>query len=250
MQVVVESLLTEYQESGKGKRAVLLLHGWGDTHKTFAQLQAELAKKFTVISLDLPGFGNTQPPNEVWDLSNYAGFVKSFLSKIDREKIHAVVGHSNGSALAIHAVAEKMLQPSKLVLLSAAGIRDRQKIRRFVLKIIAKLGKLATFWLPRSTKQKLRKKLYGTVGSDLLVAPHIQETFKKTVRQDVQKDAAKIDIPTLLVYGDKDTATPKQYGEIYASAIPDASLEVLPGEHFIHHDQQEQTTKLIQEFLV
>lgn len=249
MQVVVDSLLTNYEQSGSG-RVVLLLHGWGDDLRTFAQLRADLAKQFTVVSLDLPGFGQTQAPPTVWDLDNYAQFVQAFLQKLQVAEVYAVVGHSNGGALAIRGVAQQTLQAQRLVLLAAAGIRTTQRGRRLALKVVAKTGKVLTFWLPRQYRRTLQKKLYGAAGSDMLVVPHLQETFKKTVRQDVQADARQLTVPTLLVYGEQDRATPPLYGELYHQMITGSTLEVLASAgHFVHHDQATRVATLLQEFL-
>jgi len=249
MQVVVDTLLTTYDKAGKGKLVVLLLHGWGDSLKTFDGLSRELAKHYTVLRLDLPGFGATQPPHEVWGLEQYAKFVHAFLVKLQIPAIHAVVGHSNGGAVAICGLAQQQLSAEKLVLLSSAGIRSRQNGRRFALKIVAKTGKAATFWLPARTKKRMRQQLYKTAGSDMLIAPHLEDTFKKTVRQDVQTDAASLRIPTLLVYGQDDAATPPIYGEILHNAIDGSTLHILPGGHFIHQDQLPEVAQTIQGFL-
>lgn len=250
MHIVVDNLLTTYERTGTGKKTVLLLHGWGDTHKTFTTLQSQLSKEHDVISLDLPGFGATQAPAVTWGLEDYALFVRKFIEKLGINSLYVCVGHSNGAALAIKAVSHGILKPEKIILIGAAGIRNTLKARKLALKAIAKTGKVATIWLPEQQKKRLRKKLYGVAGSDLLVAPHLQETFKKTVAEDVQKDAAKLQIPTLLIYGELDRATPVAYGQIYKQLISDSRLEVLNGaEHLVHHDQPEKVAKLIEDFI-
>src|SRR5688572_7545347 len=104
MQVIIDTLLTNYESTGTGK-VVLLLHGWGDSHETFARLASALAENYQVVRLDLPGFGKTEPPKEPWNLNNYARFLKEFLKKLNLVP-YAVIGHSNGGALAIHAIAQ------------------------------------------------------------------------------------------------------------------------------------------------
>jgi pimeloyl-ACP methyl ester carboxylesterase len=255
MEVVVNSLLTHYNlvtpKSAKpDAQTVLLIHGWGDSSKTFTDLMSELGEEYTTVALDLPGFGTSQSPAEVWGLEEYAAFVRDFLEKLKINNLTAVIAHSNGAAVAIKGIATGLIEPEKLIILGGAGIRDREKAKKLGLKIVAKTGKAATFWLPENKKKSLRKRLYGVSGSDMLVAPHLQETFKKTVAQDVQEDASRIQLPTLLVYGDKDAATPPLYGEIYASCMPDARLEIVPDAgHFVHHDQADKVYKLIQGFL-
>lgn len=250
MQVIVDSLLIDYQINGSSKKAVLLLHGWGDNRKTFGMFEKDLSKKYKVISMDLPGFGASQTPNTSWDLDDYSRFVKDFLKKIQIYNLYAIIGHSNGGAMAIYGIGSGIISADKLVLLAASGIRNQQKSKHLALKVIAKTGKAVTFWLPNDKKQKLQNKLYRNIGSDMLVTPHMQETFKKTVRQDVQKQAIQINIPTLLVYGEKDKDTPPIYGEIYHDLIKDSKIEIISNSgHFVHHEQAQKVTKVIEEFL-
>jgi pimeloyl-ACP methyl ester carboxylesterase len=248
MQLVVDSLLTQYESIGKGK-TVLLIHGWGDDHRTFANLQKRLDGTYQTVALDLPGFGQTQAPMTTWALDDYAHFIKIFLDKAGLQP-YAIIGHSNGGAVAIRGISQKTLACDKLVLLGSSGVRDAQSIRRNTFKIIAKIGKVATFWLPVKHRRSLRKKLYGVAGSDMLVAPHLQETFKQTVKQDVQADAMKIQTPTLLIYGENDTATPPTIGKRFASIMPNAELQILPqAGHFVHHEQSEQVAMMIKDFV-
>jgi len=249
MQVIVDSLLTHYETHGKGK-TVLLLHGWGDSAAGLADLQKALAKKHKVIALDLPGFGGTQPPAEAWGLDNYAYFVSEFLAKIDVKELKAIIGHSNGGAIAIRGMARGWLSADKLVLLASAGIRGEYKGRTRALRLITKAGKALVMPLPRSVKRRLRKKVYTAVGSDMLVAEHLQETFKKVVTDDVREDAARLALPVLLIYGDQDDATPLRYAEMFNKSIKNSKLEVLTGAgHFVHKDEHEKVVKLIEGFL-
>lgn len=249
MQVVVDSLLTQYVREGSGK-TVLLLHGWADSAKGLQVLTLALAKKYQVIALDLPGFDGTQLPPSAWGLDDYARFVQHFLAKIDAPKLYAVIGHSNGGAMAIRGLANGSFSAQKLALLGSAGIRGEYKGRNRALRMAAKAGKAATMPLPKSVKNKLRRKVYKTIGSDMLVVEALQETFKKVVSDDVRSDAAKLKLPVLLVYGQNDEQTPPYYGELFQKAMPQARLEILPDAgHFVHLDQPDQTIKLLREFL-
>lgn len=249
MQIIVKGLLTTYEVTGSGK-LILLLHGWADSHQGFKDLQQELSKKYKVLSLDLPGFGNTQRPREPWNLDNYAHFISDVLDKLDLNNVYAIVGHSNGGAIAIRGVAEHVLSPERLILLAPAGIRNSPGAKRSTIKAITKTGKVATFWLPYRYRKQLRKRLYGAVGSDMLIMPEMEETFKRTVSQDIQSDAQKLNRPTLLVFAENDKAVPLSHGQRLQELIPHAKLEVLPKTgHFVHLEQPEKVLISIEEFL-
>jgi len=249
MQVIVDSLLTHYETHGKGK-TVLLLHGWGDSAAGLAGLQQALAKKYKVIALDLPGFGGTQAPGGVWGLDDYAYFVDHFLTKIEAARPRAIIGHSNGGAIAIRGMARGLLGADKLVLLASAGIRGEYKGRTKALRLLTKAGKALTTPLPKSVKQRLRKKVYQAVGSDMLVAEHLQETFKKIITDDVREDAARLSLPTLLVYGGQDEVTPIKHANLLNDAIKTSKLEILTNAgHFVHLDEPDKVVQLIEGFL-
>jgi pimeloyl-ACP methyl ester carboxylesterase len=249
MQIVVDDLLTRYNLSGKGK-LVLLLHGWGDSIQSFKNMQTSLAKKYQVLAPDLPGFGGTQAPKGVWDLDNYADFLHSLLSKLDLEQPYGVIGHSNGGALAVRSISLGQLKPQKLILLAAAGVRTNNRFKRLFLKIIAKTGNIATIWMPERYRRGLRKSLYGVAGSDMLLKPELQDTFKKTVRQDVQADAVAIATPTLLIFAADDDAIPVADGKQYRQLIKNSRLEMIADAgHFVYLDQPSKTLRLIEEFL-
>ncbi len=249
MQIVVNKLLTSYALAGKG-HLVLLLHGWGDSAKGLADLQHGLSKHYQVLTVDLPGFGATEAPKDTWDLDDYARFLQALLAKLELSQLYAVIGHSNGGALAVRAVSLGAIKPQKIVLLAASGVRTNNQLKRFFFKIIAKTGNIATVGVPERYRQALRKSLYGAAGSDMLVAPHLQDTFKKTVRQDVQADAVAIDVPTLLVYAADDDAIPVADGKQYNDLIKGSRLEIIKqAGHFVHLDQPERVARLVGDFL-
>lgn len=248
MQVIAADLMISYSRQGKGK-SVVILHGWGDNSASWQKFADELSKKYDVIVPDLPGFGNSQSPPVPWGVSEYAKLVSEFLKKVDIAP-YAILGHSNGGAIAIRGLASNVLTAEKLILLASAGIRGEYKGRNKALRMVTKTGKLLTAPLPKSAKHTLRSKVYKTIGSDMLVAEHLQETFKKVVSDDVRDDASKLSLPTLLMYGDKDEQTPLSYGQMYHELITGSTLEILGGvDHFLHLDAAPQVQRLTQEFL-
>lgn len=248
MQIVVRDLLINYVRTGKGK-PVLLLHGWGDNSTGLSSITSQLSKDYDVIVPDLPGFGASQTPTETWGLDDYAKITAEIVNKLEVTP-YAVIGHSNGGAIAVRALSNKLLNPKKLVLLGSAGIRGEYKGRTKALRVVTKSGKLITSPLPVSIKKKLRKKVYSSIGSDMLVAENLQETFKKVVTDDVRDDARKITQLTLLIYGQDDTSTPPSYGEIFRDLIVRSKLVIIKDAgHFVHLDQAGQVNDTIQDFL-
>jgi pimeloyl-ACP methyl ester carboxylesterase len=248
MNVVVNGLMANYQKVGKGTQLVFL-HGWGDSGATFSKLVEKLQDRYQILVLDLPGFGGTQTPPNAWGMDDYVDFIVAWLDKIGVKKPEAFVGHSYGGAAAIMGLGNNNLAADKLVLIASAGIRNKRPLRKKLLKAGAKTAKLPLLLLPKSKRQRIRGKVYKSLGSDMLLLPHIELTFKRIIGEDVQAAAAKIVTPTLLIYGTKDKDTPSSDGHTLNRIIDGSKLEVIDGGHFLHQEKSEQVARLIDDFL-
>lgn len=250
MKIIVENISVEYEKSGKGKLA-LLLHGWGDSLHTFDLLCSELEKKFSIVRLDLPGFGASEMPPTAWGVEDYAQFVKDFCRKLHLEPQY-IIGHSLGGRIAIKICSQKLLNPQKLILLASAGIRESNSARNRSYATVAKIGKVALSLPGLKRYQKAaRSKLYKTAGTqDYLVSGPLKETFVKVIHEDLRDDAVQIEQSTLLLYGEQDTETPVHYGKLLHNLIPKSELDVITSaSHFMHQEKPQVIVKAIENFL-
>ncbi len=249
MQVVVNGLMTNYLKAGQGRKVVVLLHGWGDSATTFSGLAKKL-EGYTVLVPDLPGFGGTEMPPKAWGVDEYANFVTAWLKKIGQKEVYAIIGHSNGGAISIGLLASDKLKAGKLILLASSGIRDIYKMRRMLLKGSAKIAKLPLKLIPSGARQKIKGRAYRTIGSDSMLLPEMEPSYRRMILKDMQADATKIKSPTLLIYGRDDKVTPVKYGQLFAEAIPNSKLEIVDGAgHMLHQEANLEVSKLIEDFL-
>lgn len=247
---IVDGVDVRFQDGGTGP-LVLLLHGWGDTLATFDKLIPELGEK-RFVRLDLPGFGGSELPGELWDVSQYAAFVRHFLDKFGVAEPSVLVGHSFGGRVAIKGIASGLFKPKQLVLIASAGVVARGGARRGVFSLLAKAGKFLTAFPPLSLfRERLRRRLYRLAGSaDYLQAGAMKETFLKVVSENLKADAEKIKIPTLLVWGERDTETPLAEARILEKTIGGARLDIIPeAGHFVHRDMLKETAERIKAFI-
>lgn len=234
MQVIVDGKAIAYDKFGSG-RTLVLVHGWGDSRSTFNQLLPHLIADYTVVMIDLPGFGDSDSPDVAYDLESYASCVKSVLEKINCSKVFGMIGHSNGGAIIIKGASLGTLNADKLILIASSGVRSTQSSRKLMLRILAKVLKTIMVILPLRIQIKLKHRMYGAINSDLYVAPHMQDTFKKLVGEDIVQASSNISTPSLLIYGEDDSATPPKYGEMFHASMHNSRLEIVKGAgHFVH----------------
>lgn len=249
MKVLVDDIVVNYQTTGSGK-AILMLHGWGSDLKTFDKLSSDLSKYYQIVRLDLPGFGQSELPPTDWDLAHYVDFVADFITK-RKLTVYAIVAHSLGGRIAISGVGAGKLKPKRLVLLSSHGIRESRTLKARLLWLSAKVGRAVTVVLPANYRNHIKKRLYQAAGSDdYLNAGPLKQIFTRIVNEDVRPEAAMINVPTLLIYGEEDKVTPVIYGEAFHKLIQHSRFEKLSGAaHYVHLDQPALVYRLIAEFI-
>jgi pimeloyl-ACP methyl ester carboxylesterase len=112
-----------YLEGGAGD-AIVLLHGFADSKDSWVKFARPLTKKYRVIMLDLPGFGDSSKVRSAsYDTKSQVDRLKAFLEKLDLKRVH-IAGNSLGGLLAgIYAV-EYPSQVLTLCLIDTAGVAN------------------------------------------------------------------------------------------------------------------------------
>lgn len=244
----MRGLRTRYLIRGSGP-AVLVLHGWGASIEAVHPIVAGLTPVATVHALDLPGFGQSDPPPQPWGVEDYQAFVAEFMDTLQIDH-PTIVGHSNGGRIAIRMLATEPHRAARLVLVDAAGIRPKRTLRWYRRVGMAKLGKYAARWLG-APGERLRARIVGRVAStDYAAAGEMRPTLVRLVNSDLRKYLPRISVPTLLVWGAEDTDTPLADGETMEKLIPDAGLVVLEGAgHFSYIDQPARFATIVRHFI-
>lgn len=247
MQVLIDNLIINYEIMGKGK-SILFIHGWGDDLNSLKKAFSSLSKTNQLIFIDLPGFGKSELPKDGLKISDFSKLIQSFCQKLNL-KIYVIIGHSFGGAVAIKTLANNYLNPDKLILLDASGIREVNKTK-LILKTASKAGKLLASPLPYNLKNKLRKQFYNKIKSDYLLNEGMKETFKKIVSEDLSHDASLIKNNTLIIYGEEDLETPIRQAYLLHELIKNSTLEIVgDAGHFVFIDQNKKVLNLAKDFL-
>lgn len=209
---------------------VLFLHGAGGAG-IWLPFMDTLSDRFDVIVPDHPGYGRSDRPEWLDELSDLAYFYLDFMNALDLEGVH-LVGHSLGGWLAAEIAIRNTSRLRSLTLVSAAGLH------------INGLPKGDIFlWSP---EERVRNLFVDQKFADArLAAPVTDELVDVALKNDlttadlawnprfhhpqVRKWISRVDVPTLVVWGDRDKVFPPQYGEEYHRLIEGSRLAVLPG---------------------
>lgn len=251
MIVNVSGLPTAWAVTGDGP-PVLLLHGWGASMQLVEPLAQRLAPLgYRVYSLDLPGFGATPPPPDAWSVHDYANFVLEFLNQHALEQV-LLFGHSFGGRLGLVLGAQEPARVSRMALANSAGVRA-QPSRAGRLRLSAYRAALRTLRTLRLSAQAgaLRDWYRSRYGSaDYRAAQGVlRDTFVRVVSEDLLPYAARVQVPTLLFWGDRDEDTPLWQGRLLEQTIPDAGLVLWAGAgHYSYLDRLGDTARVMDHF--
>lgn len=251
MNVTVNGLDIAYAQKGAG-RVLLFLHGWGSSKETFDTLMDALAADFTVIAVDLPGFGYSDQPPAAWAVGDYVQFVKFFLHTLDVNDVHAFVAHSFGGRVCIKGISSGKLSAQKVVLIGAAGIKHSDSFRNMLYAAVAKIGKVV-FAIPglNNYSASARRKLYENASStDYLNAGTMRKVFTNAINEDLKPLLSQITVPALLIWGSEDDQTPLSDARIMQKDIPNVTLRLQQrAGHFVHSEYPKKVTGWLKEFL-
>lgn len=240
-----------YDVTGDGPRAVIVMHGWGCKASTVDLLaRAASGTGTTVYNLDLPGFGASSEPEEVWGVEQYTALIEEFAKKNGIKK-PILIGHSFGGRLAI--VFASRNEVEKLILVDAAGIKPRRNLKYYFKVYSFKTGKkLLPLLLGKNRAAKIIERWRGKAGSSdyAQASSKMRAIMSRVVNEDLTSLLPEIKAPTLLIWGEKDTATPLRDARKMERLIPDAGLVSYPeAGHYSFLDRPAQTIAVIENFI-
>jgi pimeloyl-ACP methyl ester carboxylesterase len=235
--VEVDGLEIAYERAGSGPPLVLL-HGYvGDGPTTFRGQLDSLSDEFTVVAWDAPGAGGSSDPPEPFGLAGYADCLAGFVDRLGLGRPH-VAGLSFGGILALALYRRHPAVPRSLVLASAyagwggslpaevAGQRLRQAM------VLADLPpeEFAGTLLPTMFAESPPAEVVTAFGASIRAFhPAGFRAMARASAENVRDVLPRIQVPTLLLYGDADVRAPLAVAEDLHRSIPGSRLVLLPG---------------------
>jgi pimeloyl-ACP methyl ester carboxylesterase len=242
--------------SGAGLRTVVLVHGYLGGSAQWSDLAAALSDRFRVVAVDLPGFGLASGEATP---SSIAGFAERVIADLDARDIgrFALVGHSMGGMI-VQEMARRIPDRIERLVLYGTGalgsMPDRfeplevslERLRQDGLASTAR--RIAATWLMRGEAHPAFETLSDIGGRANRSAAEI--ALNAMAEWDGRAHLPLLEMPTLIVWGDRDRSYRWAQVEHLWTHLPDASLAVIPGaSHAAHLEKPEIFRLLIEDFL-
>lgn len=231
---------------------VVLMHGWGcraSTLESVAKTVRELGRP--VINVDFPGFGDSTEPDDIWGVEQYTEAMEQLLRLENVGSDAVLLGHSFGGRVGIVYASRNPL--GKLILVDAAGVKPKRNFKYYLKVYTFKAKKqLLKLVLGKQKAEKCLDRLRAKAGSSDYrnSTPKMRAIMSRVVNEDLCHLMPQIKVPTLLVWGSADTATPISDAKKMERLIPGAGLVEFEGAgHYSFLDRPGQFAAVLKSFL-
>ena len=227
-----------FEKSGpEVSEPILLLHGWGSSAELMRPLARLLDDRYSIINADLPGHGQTPPPDVGWGVPEYAESVAELI-KSEMHPPVTIIGHSNGGRIGLFMAASPEHHDliKRLILISPSGMKPARSWKFYARKGLASTLKAPFFFLPGRLSQLgldwLRDSaIWRALGSSdyKALSGVMRETFVKTVTTHLDEVVHNVAVPTLVFWGSRDEEIGRDQVDRLVERIPDSGLVELEG---------------------
>jgi non-heme chloroperoxidase len=224
-----------YAEQGDPRgEAIILLHGYSDSWFSYSRVLPLLSDRYHVYALDLRGHGNSDRPATGYHMSDLAADVIAFMDAKGIVRA-SVVGHSMGSIVAQQVALAAPRRVTRLVLIgsatavrNASGVSDLKRavdsLPDPVPESFVREFQLSTIHVPVPEEF-----LNGVVGESLKLPARVwRELMAGMLATDPPLALGRAGIPTLIVWGDKDSFMQRAEQDALLKVLKTATLTVYP----------------------
>lgn len=272
--LTVDGLRIHYLTAGESGSPVVLLHGAGidSAHLSWAETIESLAQEHRVYAPDLPGYGQSDRPDVLYNAEFYINFLARLFDAWQLSKA-SLVGLSMGGAIVLGFTLAHPERVEKLVPVDPYGIMPKVAWHRTsYLYVHSPLNELS-YWFFAKSRSMVRWSLLSSLISsperltDRLIDevyeaskhPQASKAFSSFQRHDLTWDGLRtnyldrlstIQAPTLFIHGEKDPGVPLTYARQAHERVKGSRLHVMQGcLHWPMRDRPEEFNRVLGEFL-
>ncbi|TLM86375.1 alpha/beta hydrolase [Pseudarthrobacter sp. NamE2] len=264
----------EPEQATPETRTILVIHGFRGDHHGLLRVADQLPG-MRIVMPDLPGFGRSEAfRSGIHSVERYGRFITGFMAALGLGPDTVLLGHSFGSIIAAHFVADHPETVNPLILINPIAAPALEGAKGFMTRLAVLYYRLAARLPRQAGLALLRNPLIVRVMSETMAKTRdrrlrgfihgqhhayfsafanrdsLLESFTASVNSHVAEVAHKLNLPVLLIAGEKDeiAALPDQHR--LAALLPDGELKVIPGVgHLIHYETPGPAANYIRNFL-
>jgi pimeloyl-ACP methyl ester carboxylesterase len=220
------------------KPPILLIHGFASSTYTFRRIIPLLQNQFSIIAIDLPGFGKSEKSTSFfYSFQNYAQLMIECMRQFDISNTY-ILAHSMGGQIALNMGIIAPEKINKLILLCSSGYLKRAKRLLIYSSYLPFFENFIQYYVGRKEVRDHLKNVFfnhNLINEELINEfgrPLSEKGFYKALIRLLRhregdllpQQLQGIQIPTLLIWGEEDLVVPIQVGQRLVKDLPDAQL--------------------------
>ena len=250
--VDVDHLKVHYTNYGKGESALFFVHGWACDETVWADQAPALAEKIRVITIDLPGHGQSEKPQTIsYDKDLYTRAIDGVITDAG-VKSAILVGHSNGTPFTVYYY-RKFPNKVKALIVVDGPLRaffNKETMEKFIGPMRQNYPEAAGRFADAITKPMKDAGERDKIKAMMLKTPqHVAVSeFEATVDENLWKPD-KVDIPVLMILA-KQPAWGPEYEQFVRKLIPKLDWQMWEKvSHFLMIDKPREFNAAVWQFL-
>jgi pimeloyl-ACP methyl ester carboxylesterase len=268
-QLEIDGRPVNYVDIGSGPREpIVFVHGLGGQWQNWLENLPRAAQERRVIALDLPGFGLSPMPRGEITIPGYGRTVEALCDRLGLGRVD-VVGNSMGGYIGAEVAIQFPQRVDQLVLVSAAGITSANLAHAPIMTLGRVASAIATYTAAQDRQLAARPKSRHLslqfvarhptrLKPDLAyegffkgtAKPGFTDALRASLDYDFRDRLPEIGVPTLIVWGEKDSIIPVQDAQEFERLIRDSRKVVMQDTgHVSMAERPETFNALMMEFL-
>jgi pimeloyl-ACP methyl ester carboxylesterase len=240
-----------YKEKGKGS-PIVFVHGWMEDYSTWNSQIEYFSKNHRAIAYDQRGHGRSDKPKKGYSIQTLSDDLYNFTQKLNIGQF-TLVGHSMGGMTAMVFALDHPDKVSKLVLVGT-GAKSAASMRIILWALIHALpystftDGSADFKYYKPSESIKAEAVERALRTPKYAACECLKEF--STYYDIRDRVSSITVPTLIIVGDKDTATPVKMSRYLRQQIEGSKLAIIPdSKHMPMIDDADMVNEVIDEFI-
>jgi pimeloyl-ACP methyl ester carboxylesterase len=263
-----------YVTQGEGP-LMLMLHGFPEFWYSWRHQIPEFAKDYKVVAPDLRGYNESEKPPQqsAYVMSEFVKDIEGIIQGLGYDRC-VLVGHDWGGAIAWNFADTHPAMLERLIVLNIPhpvkfmeGLRTPQQLMRSWYAFLFQLPVLPELIIELSDYQPIELGLKGLAIDESIFTPADLKAYKDAASQPGaltaminyyrnpfsnmrQREWDLIQVPTLMIWGEKDKALGKELTYGTEEYVRDLQIRYIPNcGHWLHHEQPELVNRYMREFL-